>query len=124
MASALLLAGLLLSDIGGAVITVEAEPARIDVGYSELAAGNPAAAIAHIKANNQLDSEDPAAHINLGAAYARLGQADEARAHYRAAMLSPARCDLELADGTWIDSRKAARLAERLLDRGETLALR
>lgn len=124
MASGLFLAGLLLADASGAVITVEAGPDRVDVGYSELAAGQPQAAIARIKGNPRIDAEDPAAHINLGAAYARLGQLEQARNHYRAAMLSAARCDLELADGTWMDSRKAARVAERMLDRGETLALR
>lgn len=124
MASALLFAGLLLAQAGTTDVTVEATIDRVDVGYTELASGNAGAAIARIKANGQLDSEDPAAHINLGTAYARLGQTATARSHFRAALLSAERSDLQLADGTWIDSRKAARLADRMLDRGEALALR
>jgi len=67
---------------------------------------------------------DPAAQINLGTAMARLGQRDAARDHYRVALSSRDRYDLELADGRWMDSRAAARLAIARLAKNQALALR
>ncbi len=54
----------------------------------------------------------------------RLGQAAKAQASSRAAISSDSRYDLELADGSWMDSRRAARLALRQLDSGQVLSLR
>ena len=68
--------------------------------------------------------DDPAALINLGTANARLGRPDAALDHYRAALVSRQRYDLELADGRWVDSRAAARLAIKMLNDGSVLALR
>lgn len=82
---------------------VEATP----VAYEALAAGQNAAAIQQLTAS---DSSDAARLINLGTAYARTGKPLEAAAMYRAAAASP-RYDLELADGSTLDSRMAARIA-------------
>ena len=57
------------------------------------------------------DPDDPALLINLGAAYARKGDAARAAGAFQAAIDSDTRYDLELADGTWVDSRQAARRA-------------
>ena len=46
-------------------------------------------------------------------AHARLGHFDLARQFYAAATKSADHYDLELADGRWMDSRRAARLAMR-----------
>ena len=103
-----------------------AEPApteTLDVGYQELKSDAPDAAIAKIEANDKLAS-DPAALINLGNAYARLGQTDKALRHYRAAVDSKVRYDLELANGTWMDSRYAARKALSALKASTQQALR
>jgi Flp pilus assembly protein TadD len=124
MASTLLLVAALLAEGPATAITVEGSIDRIDVGYEELAAGRPEAAIARIKANKSLDSRDPSALINLGSAHARLGQADVARSYFRAAIASTTRYDLELASGKWMDSRRAAQLAETMLKDGQVLALR
>lgn len=128
MALSLLLAGTLMAQAAGAAVTVNADPAqsrdRVEVGFRELSEGRPHDAIARIRANPVGDASDPAALINLGAAYARLGQTDEAQASYRAAIASDNRYDLELADGSWVDSRRAARLALRRLNSGQVLALR
>lgn len=84
---------------------------RIDVAYSELSTGNADAAVRKLEAKGAAKSEDPATLINLGAAYAASGQTEKALASYRAAVASGDRYDLQLADGSWVDSRAAARLA-------------
>lgn len=124
MPATLILAGLLFAQAAQPAITVESTPDRIDVGYRELVAQRPADAIERIEANRSLDADDPAALINLGTAKARLGDRSAAADRYRSALVSRQRYDLELADGTWMDSRAAARLAIRMLARGEALALR
>lgn len=120
--SALVLAGLMMAQ--GAGITVEAMRALPDVGYRELVADHPAEAIRHIDANPQLAADDPSALINRGTALARLGNTAAARASFMAALASRQRYDVELHDGTWLDSRAAARKAVRMLESGAVLALK
>ena len=124
MPATLIIAGLMFAQAAAPTITVQSAPTRFEVGYRELADNRPAAAIERIAANRALDADDPAAQINRGTALARLGTHDAAIAHYRSAILSRERCDLELADGTWMDSRAAARMAIKMVARGEALALR
>ncbi|AXB77475.1 hypothetical protein [Novosphingobium sp. P6W] len=95
-----------------------------EVAYRELSEGNSQAAVRKLEANGAARSEDPATLINLGAAYARAGQGDRALAAYRAAVATPERYDLELADGTWMDSRQAARAALKGLTASRTMAAR
>ena len=92
--------------------------------YGELAQSPTEATISRILASDQFDSKDPATLINLGAAYAKIGQKDRALAMYRAAIASPDRYDLQLADGRWMDSRAAARLAAASLEKSDKLVLR
>ncbi len=118
--------------IAAAVLTQVVAPASpavpaaefVDVAYEELATGQAEQAIARIRANRQIESNDPSALINLGTAHARLGRTSEARDFYMAAIASSERHDLQLADGRWMDSRRAARLALTMQAQGETLALR
>lgn len=113
--------------LAGATVPVEVSaprPESADVAFDELRAGRAEAAIQRIRANRAVDADDPSALINLGAAHARIGQSDEARAYYLAAIASRQRYDVELADGRWMDSRRAARLAIELQAKGATLALR
>lgn len=128
MAATILIAGALLAQAATLsatpVVTVEAGTDRVDVGYEELRSGRPDAAIEQITGNRTLEHGDPAALINLGTAYARLGRKDDAHAAYAAAILSNERYDLQLADGAWMDSRAAARLAIHYLEDNRTLALR
>lgn len=95
-----------------------------DVAYTELAAGQSQAAVQKLEAGGAQHSSDPAALINLGSAYARAGMTDKALTAYRAAIASPDRYDLELADGSWVDSRIAARMALRGLMSSRTMASR
>lgn len=124
MSAFMLLAGVLMAQPVATVVTVEAGKASSDVGYAELAQGRPQDAITRIQTNPGLEHGDPAALINLGAAHARLGHAAEARKFYLAAIASRNPADLELADGRWMDSRKAARLGVEGLRRAEALAVR
>ena len=118
------LAGCLLAQ--AALVAAPPEPAvqTVDVAYAELARGDTQGAIERIRGNREVTATDPAALINLGAAHARLGKTRKAEKLYRAAIASPERYELELADGSWMDSRRVARLAIDNLERNEALALR
>ena len=83
----------------------------LPVAFDEMQTGRTDAAIAKLQADNDLSARDPSRLINLGSAYARLGRHAEAAAMFRAAITSPIRYDLELANGAYMDSRWAARTA-------------
>jgi tetratricopeptide (TPR) repeat protein len=119
-----LLASALLAQSAFAIVQENNSEDRADVGYEELANGNPRAAIESIESNRNLESDDPAALINLGNAYARLGKTDKALNYYRAAIASDTRYELELADGSWMDSREAARKALKALMQNTVQAMR
>lgn len=95
--------------------------APLPVAYSELQAGQNRAAVAKLTGNSALDARDPSRLINLGTAYARLGQTGDAAAAYEAAITSPIRYDVELAGGDYMDSRWAARTALANLNQGRPL---
>ena len=103
-----------------------AEPThdRVDVAYDELSAGKAQDALRKLEAAGAPKSDDPATLINLGAAYAANGQNEKALASYRAAINTSERYDLQLADGTWADSRFAARRALGQLLRANAQASR
>ena len=128
MSTALLFAGALLAQSAVPVVTVTGsanriETERADVAYEELSQNRNEAAIARIMRNRELDAGDPAAMINMGTAHARMGRESEARECFVRAIASRERYDLELADGSWMDSRQAARKANKLLRSRQTLAL-
>jgi len=106
--------------------TPGAEPSTIeqrDVAYQQIAAGHADAAIRAIEASLAKDPDDPALLINLGAAYASKGDAARAAKAYQAAIDSDTRYELELADGSWTDSRQAARRALETLRTAQFAAL-
>jgi hypothetical protein len=106
-------------------LTFEVRPLdEVDVAYEELAAGKNEEAVTKLLTNGTARSGDPAALINLGAAYARQGMTQQAVASFKAAVDSPERYDLELADGTWMDSRWAARKAMQGVLRTTAVAVR
>ena len=128
MSSALILVGALMAQGAIPVVTVTGsahriEVERVDVAYEELSQGRNKAAVSRILHNRELAADDPAAMINMGTAYARMGRESDARNCFIRAIASRERFDLELASGEWMDSRKAARLAHDLLARRKTLAL-
>lgn len=125
MAATAWLVGLLLAQGTPSTLIVEANRDQTNVGYEELLRGDARGAIEEIEANPDLGHGDPAALINLGSAHVRLGHLDLARQYYSSAIKSNDPYDLELADGRWMDSRRAARLALRMLDNDNAvLALR
>ena len=99
-------------------------PERIDVAFEALAEGRTADAVVQLQQSRSAESNDPAVLINLGTAYARQGRLDEARAMFEAAMKSSERYDLELADGSWVDSRRAAKMALANLEDGAGATMR
>lgn len=116
---------MLVSLIVGSLLIAEAEPAAIigtpegtettEVAYDTLAAGQAREAVDALEALRAENPGDPALLINLGSAYAELGEFAHAEAAYREAAESDIRYQLELADGSWVDSRRAARTALRNL---------
>jgi tetratricopeptide (TPR) repeat protein len=121
MGGTLLLAAAVLAHTP-VVVAANREPDRVDVAYTELSEGRNQEAIERINENDSLRSDDPARLINLGTAHARLGQIEMARTMFEAALHSD-RFELELADGSWVDSKVAATSALERLDNGTQLAL-
>ncbi len=93
-----------------------------DVAYEAMTDGRTGQAIVTLEARLEEDPGDPATLLNLGTAYARQGQTERAASAFRSALSSGTRYQLELADGRWIDSRYAARLALETLERNTALA--
>ena len=106
-----------------AIVEQQTQSSELDAAYNELASDNVAAAIDQLEAR-VATTNDPAQMINLGTAYARAGRTADAASMYRAAIASDTRYTLELADGSWVDSRRAARLALSTLDQPQAIALR
>lgn len=94
-----------------------------EVAYGDLTEGRTDRAIATLQQELAADPADPAVLINLGSAYAQRGDRARADQAYRAAMSSSTRYSVELADGSWIDSRQAARIALLRLERAQTALL-
>ncbi|WP_379552782.1 hypothetical protein [Qipengyuania sp. DGS5-3] len=93
--------------------------ASAHVAQDALLEGRNHAAIEQIESNSELDADDPARLINLGIARARTGDYDAARALFQAVIAHKERVELETAEGDWVDSRRLARKAISMLDRGE-----
>ncbi|KLE34916.1 hypothetical protein AAW00_10870 [Aurantiacibacter luteus] len=92
-------------------VMVDQQVERQDVAYEQLVAGQTEAAVAELEARLLDHPGDPALLINLGSAWSQLGNAERAEYYYRLARDADETYELELADGRWIDSRDAARLA-------------
>lgn len=103
----------------GTATTTQAPDTAFDVGYEELVANENVAARKAIENCDELAANDPARLINHGIALARTGNYDAARAEFEAAAGARNSIELETADGEWIDSRRLARKALAMLDRGE-----
>ncbi|MEE4316951.1 MAG: tetratricopeptide repeat protein, partial [Erythrobacter sp.] len=83
-----------------------------------LAAGREDEALAVLQRAAAADPHDPAVLINLGIAYAHKGEDAKARTAFEAALTCHEVIELDTADGTATDSRRLARKALRMLDRG------
>ena len=96
----------------------------VDVAYGDLSAGKAQEAIEQIEANDALETNDPARLINLGTAYASMGNIEKARTLYQAAAKNSEEVILETADGRWLSSRRIARQALSQLDKSPRIAMR
>ena len=94
-------------------------PTDAGLAAASLSEGESVRAIAMLRAELEQYPEDPALLINLGIAYAQTGSDSEARSAFEAAMASRDAFELETADGTTSDSRRLARRAIAMLNRGE-----
>ena len=112
MIANLVMGSLFLAQAGSlAVVGDTTNTETHDVAYETLASGEARQAITNLEMLLDANPGDPALLINLGSAHAELGEADRAEQYYRAAADSDIRYQLELADGSWVDSRRAARTA-------------
>lgn len=84
-----------------------------------LAAGQQDEALAILIRAHEADPSDPAVLINLGIAYAHQGDDVRARAAFEKALAIAEPMELETASGDVTDSRRLARKALKMLDRGE-----
>ena len=90
-----------------------------ELAAQTLAAGRSSDALATLEKAVAADPHDPAVLINLGIAYAHAGDEMRARAAFQTALTCQEAFELVTADGTTMDSRKLARKAIRMLERGE-----
>jgi tetratricopeptide (TPR) repeat protein len=98
-----------------------AEP-QYEIGYDRgtlafeaLMANDNKAALDQLARDRSVPNTDPAKLINIGRAYARLGDFERAEEAFVAAIYCKDEMDLVLADGREMNSRKAAKLALREL---------
>ncbi len=84
-----------------------------------LAAGRAEEALVTLEKASIADPHDSAVLINLGIAYAQAGHEAKAREAFQQAIACHEVIELDTADGSSTDSRRLARKAIRMLDRGE-----
>lgn len=90
-----------------------------ELAAQTLAAGREDEALATLSRASAANPHDPAVLINLGIAYAHKGDETKARAAFEAALTCHEVVELDTADGTATDSRRLARKALKMLERGE-----
>ena len=86
---------------------------------ASLADGEAVKAIGMLEAQLKQSPGDPALLINLGIAHAQTGNEAEAREQFDAALASRDVIELDTADGRTTNSRRLARQAIAMLERGE-----
>lgn len=96
-----------------------APDAAPELAARTLSAGRTEQALATLEQASAADPRDAAVLINLGIAYARMGDETRARDAFRQALACEEVVELETADGLATDSRRLARKALKMLERGE-----
>jgi len=104
-----------------AVVPAHAQEAgaETELAASSIANGQTTKAIASLEIQREASPDDPGLLINLGIAYAHVGKDAKALEMFDAAMKSANPIELETADGRATDSRRLARKAIGMLERGE-----
>jgi tetratricopeptide (TPR) repeat protein len=95
-----------------------ADPAP-ELAAGTITAGRADKAIGMLEKASAADPQDAAVLINLGIAYAQTGDEVRAREAFQQALACEEVIELETADGSATDSRRLARKALKMLDRGE-----
>ena len=90
-----------------------------DLAVRALASGRDTQALATLEKAALADPHDAAVLINLGIAYARVGEDAKARTAFEQALACHEVVEVNTADGTATDSRRLARRAIKMLERGE-----
>lgn len=116
--------GLAMAAAAGIVIAQPALAQQVEAGDETLFAqtlsqGESVRAIAELKTALEQYPGDPAILINLGIAYAQAGASAEARESFEAALSNRDVVELETAEGDMTDSRRLARRALAMLERGK-----
>lgn len=120
LALALAAASPLAGAPGAAPETVRAAPeAAPELAARSLAAGRTEQAIIALEQASAADPRDAAVLINLGIAYAQTGDEARARDAFRQALACEEVVELTTAEGDATDSRRLARKALKMLERGE-----
>ena len=106
--------------LAGAAPAIAQEQAATDAGLASasLADGETVKAIRMLEAQLEQYPGDPALLINLGIAHAHTGNDVEARARFDAALASRDVVELDTADGRTTNSRRLARQAIAMLEKG------
>lgn len=94
-------------------------PVAGELAAQPLAAGREDEALATLQRASAANPHDPAVLINLGIAYAHKGDDAKARAAFEAALTCHEVVELDTADGSATDSRRLARKALKMLERGD-----
>jgi len=90
-----------------------------ELAVQPLTAGRADQALAALERASAADPQDAAVLINLGIAYAHMGEEAKARGAFERALACDTVVELDTADGTATDSRRLARKALKMLARGE-----
>lgn len=90
-----------------------------ELAVQPLVTGKAEQALATLEKASAADPHDAAVMINLGIAYAQAGDDMKARAAFEQALACHEVVELDTADGTATDSRRLARKALKMLERGE-----
>lgn len=99
-----------------ALTAAEAAP---ELAAGTIAAGRAQLAIPALEKASAADPRDAAVLINLGIAYAQTGNEVRAREAFQQALACEDVVELDTANGTATDSRRLARKALKMLERGE-----
>lgn len=90
---------------------------RGSLAFEALMANDNKGALEQLAKDRSVPDTDPAKLINIGSAYARLGDFDRAEEAYVAALNCKDEMDLVLAGGREMNSRKVAKLALKKLQK-------
>ena len=98
---------------------LQASASSGNLSAQNLAAGRGDEALAELQRASIANPHDAAVLINLGIAYAQQGDEAKARTAFEAALACHDVVELDTASGSVTDSRRLARKALKMLERGE-----